>query len=60
MKPETGQVWRNKATGQEVTVLGVPDRSYLGYVAHKGKRTAYTVLMNFLKKYEFVREGENE
>ncbi|KAM9867084.1 hypothetical protein ACIFOC_00406 [Leucobacter aridicollis] len=57
MRPETGQVWRRKKDGQEVTVIGVPDRGPYGYVAHQGKRRNYTSLAGFLSKYEFVREA---
>lgn len=56
MRPETGQVWRRKKDGQEVTVIGV-DRGPYGYVAHQGKRRNYTSLAGFLSKYEFVREA---
>lgn len=47
-----GSVWVRKADGQETTVLGTPDpHSVTAYVAHQAKRTTYTQVPNFLRKY---------
>ena len=52
-----GQVWRRKSDGVETTVTNVNPWYRVGVVVHQAKRLTHTETRNFLRKYEFVREG---